>query len=261
MQWLRKRIRQYKAKKLIWQGYERWFQAVLHRVPALLALPQSRQSQLRELVKEFLVSKKIFGAHGLEIDAGLKIKIATLACWPALYLGFAALDAFSSVVVYPEAFYAVRERVDASTGLVIAYEQNMAGETSQHGPIVLSKADIERDLAVLSAQSLGRFGNVVLHEVAHKIDALDGAIDGVPPLRREISSKAFSATLQAAFDRLQWEVKHAATISFDAYAAHSPPEFFAVTSEYYFLAPDHLAAIYPDVFAALDQFYRGAKTV
>jgi MtfA peptidase len=252
MQWLRKRIRQYKAKKLLWQDNERWFQAVLHRVPGLLALPAMQQSQLRELVKEFLVSKKIFGAQGLEIDTSLKLKIATLACWPALYLGFAALDGFSSVVVYPETFHAMRERVDANTGLVIEYQQSMAGETSQHGPVVLSKADIERDLA-----GLGRFGNVVLHEIAHKIDALDGAIDGVPPLRIGISGRAFSATMQSAFDSLQTEIRNYSTSSFDAYAAHSPPEFFAVTSEYYFLAPQHLAAIYPDVFAALDQFYRG----
>jgi MtfA peptidase len=252
MQWLRRKIRQYKVKKLLWQSYERWFQAVLHRVPGLLALPSMQKSRLRELVKEFLVSKKIFGAQGLEIDASLKIKIATLACWPALYLGFAALDGFSSIVVYPETFHALRERIDASTGLVIEYQQSMAGETSQHGPVVLSKADIERDLA-----GLGRFGNVVLHEIAHKIDALDGTIDGVPPLRTGISVRAFSATMQSAFETLQSEVRNFAASSFDAYAAHSPPEFFAVTSEYYFLAPEHLAAIYPDVFTALDQFYRG----
>jgi MtfA peptidase len=252
MNWLRKKIRAHRMRRLNWPRYERWFQAVLYRVPALLALPHAQQAKLRELVKEFLVSKKIFGAEGLEIDHSLQIKIATLACWPALYLGFAALDGFSSVVVYPETFVATRERTDPSTGLVVEFQQYMSGETSQHGPVVLSKADIERNLA-----GLGRFGNVVLHEIAHKIDALDGAIDGVPPMHKSTSIRAFSQTMQHAFDALSGQIRTYGYASFDSYAAHSPPEFFAVTSEYYFLAPQHLASIYPDVFAALDQFYRG----
>jgi MtfA peptidase len=253
MRWLMEKWRRYRAQKLIWRDYEPWFQAVLFRVPALTRLPATDKASLRQMVKEFLVDKKFFGAGGLEIDLGLKIKIATLACWPVLHLGFAALEGFSSVVVYPEGFRAMRQSLDASTGLVIEYEQEMAGETSQHGPIVLSKSDIERDLAGFGRE--GGMGNVVIHEIAHKLDALDGSIDGVPPLHPHMSPVLFAQTLERDYIALRQDLSHGVA-AIDSYAAHSPPEFFAVTSEYYFLAPGHLNAIYPGVYAALDAFYR-----
>jgi MtfA peptidase len=246
--------RQFRAKRLPWASHEPWFQAVLHRVPALNQLGEPEKATLRQLVKEFLVSKKIFGAGGLDVDLGLRLKIATLACWPALHLGFGALDAFSSVIVYPEDFRAVRSHTDPATGLVRDYQQDMAGETSQHGPVVLSKLAIDAALSGLS----GRIGNVVIHEIAHKIDALDGAIDGVPPLRPGMSNATFSATLEHAFLALRHDVQ-LANAAMDAYAAHSPPEFFAVASEYYFLAPEHLRAIYPGVFTQLQAFYGRAS--
>ncbi len=252
MRWLFEKWRRHRASKLNWQEHENWFQAVLYRVPGLSRLANPEKATLRQLVKEFLVDKKIYGAGGLEIDLSLKIKIATLACWPALYLGFGALEGFSSVVVYPEGFRAMRSKVDAHTGLVIEYEQEMAGETSQNGPVVLSKEDIERGLA-----GIGRVGNVVIHEIAHKIDALGGTINGVPPLHPNMSVETFSTSLSAAFEALKQDIAYG-TAQIDSYAAHSPPEFFAVASEYYFLAPEHLKAIYPGVFSQLDAFYRHA---
>lgn len=252
MRWLMQKWRAYKAKKLPWATHEPWFQAVLYRVPALQHLAEGEKSTLRQMVKEFMVSKSFFGAGGLELDLGTKIKIATLACWPALHLGFAALDGFSSVVVYEDSFRATRQALDQQTGLVSEYQQTMLGETSQHGPIVLSKADIERDLA-----GIERFGNVVVHEIAHKIDALDGAIDGVPPLHPHMSRRDFQGSLSSAFAALRQDLS-LGRAPIDGYAAHSPPEFFAVTSEYYFLAPSHLNAMYPGVFAELDAFYRKA---
>ncbi|MBP5150737.1 zinc-dependent peptidase, partial [Pseudomonas protegens] len=42
----------------------------------------------------------------------------------------------------------------------------------------------------------------------------------------------------------------------DPYAAENPAEFFAVTSEYFFSAPDLLVAAYPKVYAQLQLFYR-----
>ena len=42
----------------------------------------------------------------------------------------------------------------------------------------------------------------------------------------------------------------------DPYAAENPAEFFAVTSEYFFSAPDLLVDSYPQVYAQLSRFYR-----
>jgi len=42
----------------------------------------------------------------------------------------------------------------------------------------------------------------------------------------------------------------------DPYAAENPAEFFAVTSEYFFSAPDVLHRAFPEVYAQLADFYR-----
>ena len=70
-----------------------------------------------------------------------------------------------------------------------------------------------------------------------------------------MSVETFSASLSEAFAALKRDIAYG-TAQIDSYAAHSPPEFFAVASEYYFLAPEHLNAIYPGVYSQLDAFYR-----
>ena len=47
-----------------------------------------------------------------------------------------------------------------------------------------------------------------------------------------------------------------AETAIDPYAAENPAEFFAVTSEYFFSAPDLLHEAYPQVYAQLQLFYR-----
>ena len=41
----------------------------------------------------------------------------------------------------------------------------------------------------------------------------------------------------------------------DAYAAEGPDEFFAVCTEYWFTAPDHLRIHLPAVAAQMERFY------
>ena len=45
----------------------------------------------------------------------------------------------------------------------------------------------------------------------------------------------------------------------DPYAASAPEEFFAVVSEYHFLAPELLSAAYPEVARLTAQFYAGGR--
>ncbi|MGE5028156.1 MAG: zinc-dependent peptidase, partial [Betaproteobacteria bacterium] len=46
------------------------------------------------------------------------------------------------------------------------------------------------------------------------------------------------------------------TMAIDSYAAESPAEFFAVTSEAFFEIPHVLRREYPDVYRQLAEFYR-----
>ena len=51
-------------------------------------------------------------------------------------------------------------------------------------------------------------------------------------------------------------LKPDAATAIDPYAAENPAEFFAVTSEYFFSAPDLLHQAYPGVYEQLKAFYR-----
>ena len=64
--------------------------------------------------------------------------------------------------------------------------------------------------------------------------------------------------MQAAYDEMnaRLDENEDAELPIDPYAAEDPAEFFAVTSEYFFSAPDLLQAAYPAVYTQLAAFYR-----
>jgi hypothetical protein len=97
--------------------------------------------------------------------------------------------------------------------------------------------------------------------MAHKLDALDGVMDGTPPLPRDWQrdwardfGAAFEA-LNAELDALHEAGDDEAEPAIDPYAAEAPEEFFAVCSEYHFTDPERLRAAFPAVAAHLERFY------
>jgi hypothetical protein len=70
--------------------------------------------------------------------------------------------------------------------------------------------------------------------------------------------EAWAQAMQRAFDQLNAELdaNPESETAIDPYAAENPAEFFAVTSEYFFSAPDLLAETFPAVYAQLALFYR-----
>ena len=95
---------------------------------------------------------------------------------------------------------------------------------------------------------------VAVHEMAHKLDALDGEMDGTPPLPREWHRR-WADDFQRAYDLFCTEVDAGRETLIDAYAAEAPEEFFAVASEYHFSAPARLRKAMPEVAAHLRRFY------
>ncbi len=81
--------------------------------------------------------------------------------------------------------------------------------------------------------------NLVIHELAHKLDMLNGDANGLPPLHSDMRVTEWAAVMQSAFDDLnrQLDQDPDAETAIDPYAAQDPAEFFAVTSEYFFQRP------------------------
>lgn len=224
--------------------------AVAGQFPVLDAMERESLERLRLRAAEILATKTFLGAGGLEPDYGDCLAIALLAARPVLHLGIAAYADFHTFILYPDEFIAEEEYEDEA-GVVTRGRDLRAGEAWARGPVVLSMADV-------MDSARGQGFDVVVHELAHQIDQLNGDMDGFPPLPRSLDAGEWSRTFSRAFERLNAALDRDEEPAIDPYAAESPAEFFAVTSEYFFDAPDWLEQHEPAVFAMLRWFYTGA---
>lgn len=233
----------------------RAFDASFEQLPGLARLSRDERAQLFDYCGRFLADKQFSGAHGLQVDLAMATTIAQLACWPVLALGYPWLSGWREIIVYPGGFRARRHDHDDDTGVVHEWDEDLAGESWDRGPLILSWEDLCLDLAQPDDVQ-----NVVIHEIAHKLDARTGEADGAPPLPRSIDPGLWARTFQGAYDDLVDTLERdEAQARIDPYAATAPEEFFAVVSEYHFLAPTQLVAAYPGVADLLLRFYGAGR--
>lgn len=224
-----------------------WQQACA-RSTLLGRLDPATDQQMQQLAACFLATKTITPLAGLELDAADRVLLAGLCCLPLRRLGRDGLRGWSQLLVYPQAFGVQRSHIDAA-GVMHQWEDELIGEAWEAGPLILSWADVQADLDDPDAGFC-----VAVHEMAHKIDLLDGALDGTPPLPRDWQ-RQWAGDFQAAFDDFLARVDAGQDTLIDPYAAQAPEEFFAVASEYHFSAPALLARQMPLVAAHLQRYY------
>ena len=217
-------------------------------LPWLQALDGERDAALAALSARFLARKTITPLAGLALDDGQRVQLAALCCLPLLRFGSEGLHGWSQLLVYPDAFRVNRSHVDAA-GVLHQWDDELIGEAWDAGPLILSWADVQADIADPSAGYC-----VAVHEMAHKLDVLDGALDGTPPLPRAWQLE-WARDFQQAYDALVRAVDRGRHTDIDAYAAEAPEEFFAVASEYHFSDPRTLRRAMPKVAAHLERFY------
>lgn len=217
-------------------------------LPWLRGLDPARSERLDALAARFLHEKTITPLQGLRLNDVQRLRLALLCCMPLLEFGSEGLHGWRELVVYPGAFRVRRSHVDAY-GVLHEGEEELIGEAWLHGPVILSWADIRADIA---APAEGYC--VAVHEIAHKLDALDGVMDGTPPLPRAWQ-RQWATDFQRAYDALCTALDAGQDSPIDPYAAEAPEEFFAVCSEYHFSQPQRLRAALPEVAAHLQRFY------
>lgn len=212
-------------------------------------LDPDRQLQLRRLTAWFLARKQFHALAGVVLDDYWRVLIAVQACLPALQQGTGSLRGWRDVLVYPGEFRLGRSHQDSHLGAVSECARLLGGDTGVHGPLVLSLADVQMDLE----QPWDGY-NVVLHEMAHKLDMLDGPADGIPPLV-EISRRRWIEQFQLAYQRLLDAPAHGGDCPIDRYAAHGLCEYFAVVSELHYSQPATLRQAEPAIAGLLTTFY------
>ncbi len=226
------------------------WQASVAALPLLDGLDPASLTRLRDLATLFVHAKQFSGAQGFEVDDGVRVAIAAQACLPVLELGERWLEGWRSVILYPDTFVVDLEQPDAD-GVVHRGRDERIGESWERGPLILSWADAAPGVA-----PYGEGSNVVIHEIAHKLDQRDGYTNGCPPLHPGMDGGAWRSDFQAAYDALCAEVDAGRDTWIDPYASEAPEEFFAVLSEHFFTAPDAVMTLVPAVYGQLRAFYR-----
>lgn len=243
----------------------------------LQGLDAASLQRLRAMCEQFLARKSIVGVRGLELTAPMELHIAAQACIPVLNLGLGWYRGWSGIVVYPASFR-VRRKIQEDSGVVHELEVDLSGEAWKGGPVVLSWEDTSELVCQGSGQREGPAHNLVIHEFVHQIDLLDGEADGVPAfdprLHRGLNPGSWKAELEDAFERFCAEVDlveseipanldpdsvdadpYYAQLPLDPYAATDEAEFFAVSSEAYFVRPGDIRDAFPSWYKLLRRFY------
>lgn len=224
-----------------------WAQATAD-LAALRHLSPDQRRRLREAATLFIAMKDIIAPGGEPLPELQRARIAALAALPVLELGLEWYAGWHSVVVYPGGFIA-RQTFEDEAGVVHEVSRDLAGEAWDTGPVILAWDD------VLAAGPADGY-NVVLHELAHKLDMLNGEPNGMPPLHRDMPVAEWSSAFEAAWADLERVVAAGGEPAVDAYALEAPEECFAVMTEAFFERPRRLAEAYPQVYRQLARFYR-----
>jgi Mlc titration factor MtfA (ptsG expression regulator) len=247
LQWLRRRLAPRVIPDPLWQ-------AVLARYPFLIERPRVDVERLRSLAAQFLASKEFSGANGFVITDEVALSIAAQAVLPVLNLGLRWYDDFVGIVVHPDEVLARRTAMD-DAGVVHAWEEVIAGEAMDRGPVMLSW----RDAAGLSPNAREGY-NVVIHEFIHKIDMRDGRPDGCPPLPSPRARRTWLEVMQREFEAFRERAIVAERFGgeapwLDPYGATSIDEFFAVACEAYFVASQRFRTEHPPLAELFDSFF------
>ncbi|NOR81337.1 MAG: hypothetical protein GQ529_10990 [Methyloprofundus sp.] len=235
-------LHRYAIKHNLWDS-------VTNSLQLLQGMSSVEKAHLRELSTVFLQQKRIIGVE-VQITEKMRVIIAVQACLPVLTLGIGLLSGWTDIIIYPSAFRVSRNEVD-ELGIVHHNERILSGEAWSKGPVILSWDDIERDL-----QGIHPGHNVIIHEISHKLDMLNGVANGMPPLHVSMQSTQWAGILNSAYQLINQRLENHQNICINSYAATSPAEFFAVFSEYFFCAPDIVNTHFADVYQLLQKYYR-----
>ncbi len=227
---------------------DRDWDATLLQLPVLSRLNDEELQRLRKLAILFIHDKAFVGAQGVVLTRNMALLIALQACLPILNLGLKWYQGWQTITIYPAAFKAKSVQVDHATGVAREVDQALAGQAWQKGGVILSWSDTEV-AGVIDGH------NLVIHEFVHKLDMLNGAADGFPPLRSGMSKTYWTKSFQQAFEDFTQKIASGKKVKIDRYGGTSPAEFIAVVSEVFFEIPTLLKNEYPDVYDNLVQFY------
>ena len=211
--------------------------------------PTDRQ-RIRDAVTTLLETKKWQAASGFELTDAMCTVIAAQAALMSLGLGLEVFHQVDAIVVHPTTMISTVPRPGPIAGSMTDEPVHLLGEAHHLGPVLLAWDAVRRD-----TRRWGHGMNVVIHELTHKLDMLDGMIDGTPPLP-EPQRQRWIDVCTAEYDALRAGSADEADPLLRDYAATDTGEFFAVAAEVFFSRPTEMAVLKPDLYGVLRDYFR-----
>ncbi len=226
-----------------------WLEFLL-KVPHYRLLPDDIKEKLRPRMLYFSASKE-FLCTGCEVTEQMRALVSFYAALMTMgweeEVPFADLD---TVIVYPHE--AVVQGAHEHGGIFSDEEILLDGE-SMSGTIMIVWREARHEALH------GGCSNVIVHELAHILDFEDLEVDGTPPLPSKMRT-AWNHLMERHYEELLERSAHGREWGeyrfIGEYAAQSEAEFFAVLSERFFQCPHALKHHFPDLYNALERFYR-----
>jgi Mlc titration factor MtfA (ptsG expression regulator) len=210
-------------------------------------------ARLHDFIQIFVAEKTWEGCGGLAMSDEVRVTISAQAGLLVLGLPHQYFHNVQSILVYPSTVV-TPERAQGSFGVireVVRTGVPILGQAQLRGPVLLVWDAVKQN-----ARHPERGHDVVYHEFAHKLDMLDGAVDGTPPLASREAIARWREVCGREFNELRDDVAKAKKTFLDAYGATNEAEFFAVATEQFFNRPAQMLKEEPDLYDLLRDFYQ-----
>jgi Mlc titration factor MtfA (ptsG expression regulator) len=223
-------------------------ETLARRVRQYRDLPLAQQERVRTIVQVMLAEKDWAPAAGFELTDEMRVTIAGIAAMMVSGLDEPFyFDRLPTIIVHPTSMRFAQNR--AADNPYLPAPNALDGMAQQWGPVIVNWAAVRDERR---GPSQGR--NVVVHELAHHLDGLNGAMDGSPPMDSGDEAQWLDI-VEDELDLLEDDIRRGVDSLIGHDAVESPAEFFAVTSECFFELPHDLRREHPELYEALAKFY------
>ena len=230
-----------------------WEDIVRRNVAHYCLLNADERAELRALIQVFIAEKHWEGTGGLILTDEIRVTIAAQACLLLLGLPHNYYQNVESIIVYPSTVVPPPSKLGFFETALAPIEPShpIIGQAFRQGPVI-----IIWDAALQGGRHPELGHNVIYHEFAHKLDMLDGAADGTPPLRDRAEYRDWVVTCSREYLRLRNDAEHGKKSFLHAYGATNEAEFFAVATEQFFDQPRLMVKRAPELYRVLKEYYR-----
>lgn len=201
-------------------------------------LSTEERDALEKMVQVFVAEKNWEGCGGLEMTDEIRVTVAGQACLLILEHDHDLYRNVQSILVYPSTVVTPDEE-----------KKPILGQAHRGGPVILVW-----DATLHGGRNARDGRNLVYHEFAHKLDMLDGAADGTPPLEPS-QYDSWVRACAAAYEDLKKKSERNKKTFLDDYGATNEAEFFAVATEFFFEKSKRMKRELPELYAVLKEFF------